>query len=206
MSSEHSNTSSRRDSSEGRRSITFEEFNELIAEDVASDFSETELEESLAISSELNTSDDTISEDDATPKDIEEAELHDKLTNDASSEKKTTEKVFICDLCGHQSQSPKNLELHIMRHKGEKNFECVECGLRHYTKYLLKLHIRVKHQDEKPFVCRYCGQRFYSGTTRLRHERYESNVYTLFQRNPTDLIPLQSSTHTRLYIRVQDLR
>ncbi|XP_032294844.1 transcription factor Ouib-like [Drosophila virilis] len=80
-------------------------------------------------------------------------------------------KVYICDLCGHQSTSPKNLDIHILRHKGEKNFECEECGAKHYSKYLLQLHIRVKHQGEMPFVCRFCDQRFYSGSTRTRHEQ-----------------------------------
>lgn len=80
-------------------------------------------------------------------------------------------KVFICDLCGHQSSSPKNLDLHILRHKGEKNFECAECGIKHYSKYLLKLHIRVKHQGEMPYLCKFCDQRFYSASTRQRHEQ-----------------------------------
>ncbi|ALC45745.1 CG17801, partial [Drosophila busckii] len=77
----------------------------------------------------------------------------------------------ICDICGHQSCSQKNLDIHIMRHKGEKNYECEECGARHYTKYLLKLHIRIKHRGEAPFVCRYCGQSFFSGSERVRHEK-----------------------------------
>ncbi|EDV98588.1 GH22314 [Drosophila grimshawi] len=80
-------------------------------------------------------------------------------------------KVFICDLCGHQSSNQKNLQIHILRHKGEKNFECEECGLKHYSKYLLQLHIRVKHRGEMPFSCRYCEQRFFSGSTRQRHEQ-----------------------------------
>lgn len=80
-------------------------------------------------------------------------------------------KIYICDLCGHQSTNPRNLDIHILRHKGEKNFECTDCGAKHYSKYLLQLHIRVKHQGEKPFVCRYCGQSFYSGSTRVRHEK-----------------------------------
>ncbi|XP_017872062.1 PREDICTED: transcription factor Ouib-like [Drosophila arizonae] len=80
-------------------------------------------------------------------------------------------KVFICDLCGHQSSSPKNLDIHILRHKGEKNFECAECGIKHYSKYLLQLHIRVKHQGEMPYLCKFCDQRFYSASTRQRHEQ-----------------------------------
>lgn len=80
-------------------------------------------------------------------------------------------KVCICDLCGHQSSSPKNLDIHILRHKGEKNFECAECGIKYYTKYLLKLHIRVKHHGEMPYLCKFCDQRFYSASTRQRHEQ-----------------------------------
>lgn len=90
---------------------------------------------------------------------------------DKSIGKPGDQKIYICDLCGHQSTNPRNLDIHILRHKGEKNFECTDCGAKHYSKYLLQLHIRVKHQGEKPFVCRYCGQSFYSGSTRVRHEK-----------------------------------
>ncbi|XP_017868046.1 PREDICTED: zinc finger protein 62 homolog [Drosophila arizonae] len=111
-------------------------------------------------------------------------------------------KVFICDLCGHQSSSPKNLDIHILRHKGEKNFECAECGIKHYSKYLLQLHIRVKHQGEMPYLCKFCDQRFYSASTRQRHEQmskmvlcrtcgeqiYSLNAKNLFHQENEDLL------------------
>ncbi|ALC45746.1 CG18764, partial [Drosophila busckii] len=84
-------------------------------------------------------------------------------------------KIHMCDQCGYRSSCKRALAIHILRHKGEKNFECEECGLKFYNASMRKLHIRVKHQGEKPFDCKYCGQSFYTPSARGRHENMHTN-------------------------------
>ncbi|XP_034486513.1 zinc finger and SCAN domain-containing protein 31-like [Drosophila innubila] len=79
-------------------------------------------------------------------------------------------RILICDQCGYQTSCKRSLNIHILRHKGEKNFVCKECGARHYSQHLLQLHVRVRHKGEMPFVCKYCNQRFFTSSAKLRHE------------------------------------
>ncbi|XP_034486512.1 transcription factor Ouib-like [Drosophila innubila] len=166
---------STRDYCEDRRSTSSDELSNLSTGDVTSLFPEAELEKSLP--NQTNTLTKKIDDDKQMP--IEESLLkqHDESKNNNNEEKtkrivkkESNAKSYFCDLCGHQSCSGPNLELHILRHKGEKNFECMECGEKHYSKYLLNLHVRVKHQGEKPYACKYCDQRFFSASERGRHE------------------------------------
>ncbi|KAH8399454.1 hypothetical protein KR215_010789 [Drosophila sulfurigaster] len=108
---------------------------------------------------------------DAKVKLTEPTESVDKTKNKTTNKKDDKLDKFICELCGLQSNSIANHELHMRRHRGEKNFKCEECGSKHYSKYLMRLHIRVKHEGEKPFACKFCDERFHSGSTRIRHER-----------------------------------
>ncbi|XP_022218550.2 zinc finger protein 226-like isoform X2 [Drosophila obscura] len=78
---------------------------------------------------------------------------------------------FYCDQCGKWFQDKSNLNVHLTRHTGVKQFECEECGRKEFTMHLLSLHIRVKHKGELPYSCKYCGQRFDNCIKRLRHER-----------------------------------
>ncbi|XP_017967672.1 zinc finger protein 674-like [Drosophila navojoa] len=134
-----------------------------------SDFEETELFQEVAPSSPVVSS--ALPSQAAQNKDRMAAKRQYRKNKDSNVKPPANPKIFICDLCGHQSSSPKNLDIHILRHKGEKNFECAECGIKHYSKYLLQLHIRVKHQGEMPYLCKFCDQRFYSASTRQRHEQ-----------------------------------
>lgn len=144
-------------------SASTEEFN------ISSATDEAGLLEADVVKCPLPSSPPKKSQESTTPEEPISSSESDK--KDKSVVKPGDPKIYICDLCGHQSTNPRNLDIHILRHKGEKNFECTDCGAKHYSKYLLQLHIRVKHQGEKPFVCRYCGQSFYSGSTRVRHEK-----------------------------------
>ncbi|XP_026849040.1 transcription factor Ouib-like [Drosophila persimilis] len=78
---------------------------------------------------------------------------------------------FCCDQCGKWFKDKSNLNVHLTRHTGVKQFECEECGRKEFTMHLLSLHIRVKHKGELPYTCKYCGQRFDNCIKRLRHER-----------------------------------
>ncbi|XP_026849033.1 transcription factor Ouib-like [Drosophila persimilis] len=79
---------------------------------------------------------------------------------------------YYCDQCGKWFKDKCNLNVHLKRHTGVKQFECEECGRKELTMHLLSLHIRVKHKGELPYTCKYCGQRFDNCIKRLNHERH----------------------------------
>ncbi|KAM8703756.1 hypothetical protein ACLKA7_008394 [Drosophila subpalustris] len=165
------------DYSEESSSISSVELSNWSGEDLSSIFSESELEETLPSPTQKKTS--TKEMEDALPKPIEEQlpkqidELTKNVPNESKKKKKkpTNPKMYICDLCGYSTPQVRFLDLHILRHKKEKNFECTECGEKFYTKHLLELHVRVRHKGETPFSCKYCDQRFYTSSARLRHEK-----------------------------------
>ncbi|XP_022216252.2 zinc finger protein 311-like isoform X2 [Drosophila obscura] len=78
---------------------------------------------------------------------------------------------YYCDQCGKWFKYKSNLNVHLTRHTGVKQFECKDCGRKEFTMHLLSLHIRVKHKGELPYSCKYCGQGFDNCIKRLNHER-----------------------------------
>jgi uncharacterized CHY-type Zn-finger protein len=44
-----------------------------------------------------------------------------------------TDKVLKCELCEQEFTIAKNLAIHMMRHKGEKNYACHICGKRYFN-------------------------------------------------------------------------
>ncbi|XP_062126962.1 transcription factor Ouib-like isoform X1 [Drosophila sulfurigaster albostrigata] len=136
--------------------------------DDVNDWSADEASSEAPVPQQLPSTDGDV---DAKVKLTEPTESVDKTKNKTTNKKDDKLDKFICELCGLQSNSIANHELHMRRHRGEKNFKCEECGSKHYSKYLMRLHIRVKHEGEKPFACKFCDERFHSGSTRIRHER-----------------------------------
>ncbi|XP_021703921.1 zinc finger protein 37 homolog [Aedes aegypti] len=64
-----------------------------------------------------------------------------------------------CDICGKDSNTLRDLELHQKIHFGIKDFECEYCHVRFAQKGTLKVHLRT-HTGEKPFKCSYCPEAF----------------------------------------------
>ncbi|EAT41793.1 AAEL006614-PA [Aedes aegypti] len=64
-----------------------------------------------------------------------------------------------CDICGKESNTLRDLELHQKIHFGIKDFECEYCHVRFAQKGTLKVHLRT-HTGEKPFKCSYCPEAF----------------------------------------------
>ncbi|KAH8243699.1 hypothetical protein KR032_009491 [Drosophila birchii] len=86
------------------------------------------------------------------------------------TQKMVRKKIYFCDQCGKEFNDKSNLNLHLVRHKDVKPFECPDCGKREFNMYLMNIHIRVKHHGEKPFACKYCDERFVDSTKRCRHQ------------------------------------
>ncbi|KAH8409776.1 hypothetical protein KR222_007140 [Zaprionus bogoriensis] len=75
----------------------------------------------------------------------------------------------ICEHCGRQFKDSSNLNVHLLRHTGTKNYECTECNEKCYTLHLLRRH-QLKH-TEGPYECTFCGLQYSTNSSRVRHER-----------------------------------
>ncbi|XP_030374679.1 zinc finger protein 675 isoform X2 [Scaptodrosophila lebanonensis] len=75
----------------------------------------------------------------------------------------------ICEHCGRQFKDVSNLNIHLLRHTGTKNFECEQCHQKCYTLHLLRRH-QLKH-TEGPYPCTFCGVEYSTNSSRVRHER-----------------------------------
>ncbi|KAH8359802.1 hypothetical protein KR093_008914 [Drosophila rubida] len=75
----------------------------------------------------------------------------------------------ICEHCGRQFKDGSNLNVHLLRHTGTKNYECKQCNEKCYTLHLLRRH-QLKH-TEGPYECTFCGLQYSTNSSRVRHER-----------------------------------
>lgn len=75
----------------------------------------------------------------------------------------------ICEHCGRQFKDSSNLNVHLLRHTGTKNYECSQCNEKCYTLHLLRRH-QLKH-TEGPYECTFCGLQYSTKSSRVRHER-----------------------------------
>ncbi|XP_017046747.1 zinc finger protein 510 isoform X2 [Drosophila ficusphila] len=76
-----------------------------------------------------------------------------------------------CTECGKCLKSTENLKMHILRHKGQKDFSCSYCDRQFVSKHLLNLHNRVRHLGEQPFKCTFCPSTFFTSSSKSRHEQ-----------------------------------
>lgn len=75
----------------------------------------------------------------------------------------------ICEHCGRQFKDSSNLNVHLLRHTGTKNYKCTQCNEKCYTLHLLRRH-QLKH-TEGPYECTFCGLQYSTKSSRVRHER-----------------------------------
>ncbi|XP_022215317.2 zinc finger protein 658 isoform X2 [Drosophila obscura] len=81
-------------------------------------------------------------------------------------------KPYACEEpgCSVRFLSEEKLKVHMMRHRGIKNFTCPHCGAKKTTKNELKLHINY-HTLERTWPCPHCPKVCNSSTSRKMHIR-----------------------------------
>ncbi|KAI8618015.1 hypothetical protein BC830DRAFT_1110874 [Chytriomyces sp. MP71] len=80
------------------------------------------------------------------------------------------DRPFKCGLCPHSSTTSYNLKAHILTHSGARPFPCDECSYAASTAGNLKIHKRV-HTGERPYKCEECGAAFTQPNTLKSHKQ-----------------------------------
>ena len=68
------------------------------------------------------------------------------------------EKNFTCAECGKKLKRLESLKLHMMLHSGEKNNNCDQCGHSFFTIQSLQNHRNNKHNSDNINMCAECGK------------------------------------------------
>ncbi|XP_039494678.1 zinc finger protein 595 [Drosophila santomea] len=76
-----------------------------------------------------------------------------------------------CPECRRVFKTAYNLKIHLVRHTGQRDFQCTFCERQFVSKYLWRLHERVRHMGEQPFRCKFCPDTFFTSSAKSRHER-----------------------------------
>lgn len=86
-------------------------------------------------------------------------------------------KPFVCEICGFQAASSKNLVQHNQRHLNLSLYTCKYCQKKFNVQNDLRLHIRQKHLAVYNFQCKTCGKEFKRKDVFKSHELSHGNVF-----------------------------
>jgi len=86
----------------------------------------------------------------------------------------------MCEHCPKSFVTKKDLEVHLLKHSGERNYHCEICGKTFQTNGHLTVHRRI-HTGEKPYCCELCGKSFSDPSYFNQHKKEQhSKVITKY--------------------------
>ncbi|XP_014787255.1 zinc finger protein 236 [Octopus bimaculoides] len=91
------------------------------------------------------------------------------------------EPKHICEVCGKAFRHIKNKELHVKRHKGQRDYKCGVCDFFGYTFTDIRKHIERKHSDLKTLDCDKCSQTFHNESLLIEHQKQKCEVTMIEQ-------------------------
>ncbi|CAI9729155.1 XP_029640697.2LOW QUALITY PROTEIN: uncharacterized protein LOC115215614 [Octopus vulgaris] len=91
------------------------------------------------------------------------------------------EQKHICEVCGKAFRHIKNKELHVKRHKGQRDYKCGVCDFFGYTFTDIRKHIERKHSDLKTLDCDKCSQTFHNESLLIEHQKQKCEVTMIEQ-------------------------
>lgn len=92
------------------------------------------------------------------------------------------EPKHVCNICNRSFRHAKNKELHLKRHKGQKDYKCGVCDFYGYTFTDIRKHIERRHADPHTILCHRCGQAFKSQALLKEHQMSaQCEVYLIEQ-------------------------
>jgi uncharacterized Zn-finger protein len=80
-------------------------------------------------------------------------------------------KEFPCTECEKVFKRRYMLKMHLLRHSGNRPFECIHCGKRYFNTSTLNNHIRYFHEKYAKFICSFCGKKFNV------EQHFQSHIY-----------------------------
>jgi len=94
---------------------------------------------------------------------------HSKVPTNPRPKMRKVEVHSLCPDCDYATAVPRNMRLHLLRHKGEKPHKCKHCRYASTTPANLKNHVNSKHTKEKPLACKQCNEKFNTSSALWQH-------------------------------------
>ncbi|XP_064629375.1 uncharacterized protein LOC135488651 isoform X2 [Lineus longissimus] len=86
-----------------------------------------------------------------------------------------------CEVCGKSFRHIKNKELHLKRHKGQRDYKCGVCDFYGYTFTDIRKHIERKHSENRIIACEKCGSTFKSEIMLREHQKRTCDLLMIEQ-------------------------
>ncbi|XP_067866502.1 zinc finger and BTB domain-containing protein 11-like isoform X2 [Heterodontus francisci] len=87
---------------------------------------------------------------------------------------KHKQQKLICSTCGKLSRSLSELEMHELKHAGDKPHKCMICDKSFAYIHVLKLHMKY-HQNVKDYCCELCGKEYFNASSLWYHKLSHSD-------------------------------